>query len=433
VSSQEEPICILGGGLSGLSFAYFSGLKSVMFEKEDRLGGLCRSFNTNGIYHDIGPHIFFSKNRKQLDFLTSLTPMHKRRRSNRVFYKDRFVKYPFENELSALPEKDRDWCLNTFLNNPYANYDAKNMLMFFYRAFGEGITRAYLEPYNRKIWKFEPSFMDTQMTERIPSPPAEDIIVSASGVPTEGNLHQLYFYYPDNGGVESIIRSIAASCGDRLKSYTSTPVERVTCKKDGAFEIKASSKIYEFKHVISTIPIHELIRCIKPEPPADVKRALDELLYNSIHITVVNVDEDSLGDNFAVMVLQPDISFHRVSKIDFLGENYHLPGTSTIMTEITFREGDRFDIWDDEISELAVRDLEQIGFVPSNTVNFVETKSFKYAYVIYDINHRRNTDKVLGWLSSLGILSIGRFATFEYINMDAAVTLAKKTTDNLYL
>lgn len=423
---REKPICILGGGLSGLCFAYFSRFKSVMFEKEERLGGLCRSFDINGICCDIGPHIFFSRDKEALDFLTSLTPMHKRRRSNKIFYKDIFVKYPFENELSALPDEEKEWCLNTFLKNPYVDYDTPSMLMFFYKMFGEGITRAYLEPYNRKIWKFEPSFMDTQIVERIPEPQPHDIIASAEGISTEGYLHQLYFWYPNRDGTESIIRSIAKLCGEKLDSYTSTPLEKLRCKRDGSFIVTAGCKDYEFKHVVSTIPIQELVPCIEPGPPEDVKRAISSLKYNSIHITVVNTREDNLGDNFAVMVPQQNISFHRVSKPGFLGENYRLPNTSTIMAEITFRKGACFDMQKDDISELVVRDLQRIGFVPSSAVNSVETKSFKYAYVIYDLNHRRNTDKILAWLKSLGIMSVGRFAAFEYINMDKALTLAKK-------
>ena len=51
------------------------------------------------------------------------------------------------------------------------------MIQFFYKIFGEGITRTYLEPYNRKIWKFDPSFMDTQMVERIPKPPKMILLI----------------------------------------------------------------------------------------------------------------------------------------------------------------------------------------------------------------------------------------------------------------
>ena len=57
------------------------------------------------------------------------------------------------------------------------------MLQFFLVTFGEGITDLFLRPYNEKIWKFDPSMMDTQMVERIPKPPPEDIIRSARASP----------------------------------------------------------------------------------------------------------------------------------------------------------------------------------------------------------------------------------------------------------
>ena len=50
------------------------------------------------------------------------------------------------------------------------------MLQFFLKTFGEGITKTYLQPYNEKIWKYDPSFMDVQMVERIPKPPKEDVM-----------------------------------------------------------------------------------------------------------------------------------------------------------------------------------------------------------------------------------------------------------------
>ena len=81
------------------------------------------------------------------------------------------------------------------------------MLQFFLKNFGEGITRTYLEPYNRKIWKFDPTFMDTQMVERIPKPPKQDIIKSAKGINTEGYKHQLYFHYPIKNGIQSLFDS----------------------------------------------------------------------------------------------------------------------------------------------------------------------------------------------------------------------------------
>ena len=425
-AARNDPIAILGGGLSGLSFAHFCDGPAVIFEKEDRLGGLCRSFDAGGVVHDIGPHIAFSKNAEALNFLTGLTPMHQRRRSNRIFYAGRFIKYPFENELSALPQADRDWCLSSFLNNPYADYPAGNMLAFFYKTFGEGITRAYLEPYNRKIWKFEPMFMDLQMVERIPKPPAQDIIASAAGKSTEGYLHQLFFSYPDRGGTESMIRGLAERCGDRLTTHLNSPVERVAVNGDGTFQVTAGGVSHQFRRLVSTMPIGDLIARLNVPCPPDVQAAVDALRFNSIHITIVVATQDNIGDNFAVMVPDSSIMFHRLSKLDFLGDAYHQPGTTTLMAETTFRPGDRFDLPGEKISESVVADLDRIGFVPAGSVRRAETRSFKHAYVVYDLNHRANADKALAWLRSLGIESFGRFGSFEYMNMDAAVWQARE-------
>ncbi len=425
---NEQHIGILGGGLAGVSFAYFSGLPVTIIEKEDRLGGLCRTFDHDGIYYDIGPHIFFSKNEEILDFITRLVPMNRRKRSNKIFYKGRFVKYPFENELSALPEEDRDYCLDSFIENPYSDYDAHNMLMFFYKTFGEGITRTYLEPYNRKIWKYEPSFMDTQMVDRIPKPPVEDVIKSAKGISTEGYLHQLNFSYPEKHGTESMVKALVGLCGPRLVNVLSSPVEKVTVKKQG-FVVRASGKSYEFDTLVSSIPPQELLPRMEPSPPEDVMKACSMLRYNSIHITLVNTSDDLLGDNFAVMVPQPDISFHRLSKIDFLGSSYHRENSANLMVEITYRKGDRFDCPNDTIDAMVVEDLEKTGFSKASRVNSVKTLSFPYAYVIYDLNHRKNADKVLSWLASVGITSIGRFGLFEYYNMDKVVESTKSIVE----
>ena len=426
-SNDAAPVGLLGGGISALAFAHFCGQPAVIFEKEDRLGGLCRSFDCGGVAYDVGPHIFFSKNQEILDFLTGLTPMHKLRRSNKIFCEGRFVKYPFENELSALPQRERDWCLNSFLDNPYGEYPATSMLGFFYSTFGEGITRTYLEPYNRKIWKFEPSFMDLQMVERIPKPPPEDIIASAHGKATEGYLHQLHFSYPVRGGTESVVKALETLCGRRLTVHANCAVERVVKRPDGTFDVTAGGSTHRFERIVSAMPLHELVPRIEPPPPADVLAALRAMRYNSIHITVLQTEDDRLGDNFAVMVPRPDITFHRISKLDFLGESYHRPGTATLLAETTFRRGDRFDLPAQQISEMVAGDLEKIGFSSAAAIRHCETRTFPYAYVIYDLGHRRNTDLVLRWLASFGIKSFGRFGAFEYINTDEAVRRARET------
>src|SRR3989344_2067867 len=202
-----KKIGILGGGIAGLSLAHFLNEKSVaVLEKETRVGGLCRSYNAGGVVYDIGPHIMFSKNQAVLQFMTAIVPTNRIKRSNLIFLNGKYIKYPFENFLGQLKDKKAiDYCLNAFLHNPYKDMPAENMLAFFLKIFGEGITRTYLQPYNEKIWKFDPSMLDTQMVERIPKPPEEDIINSAKGKYSEGYLKKLFFYYPKKGGDQSMV------------------------------------------------------------------------------------------------------------------------------------------------------------------------------------------------------------------------------------
>lgn len=425
---SKSKIGILGGGVSSLAFSHFYEKKVSIIEKESTLGGLCRSFiDDDGVAWDIGPHITFSKNQEILEFIISLTEMNELKRSNRIIHDGRFIKYPFENDLSSLSDKDRDYCLNTFLDNPYENYPSTNMLEFFYEIFGEGITRLFLEPYNRKIWKYETSFMDKQMVERIPKPPPEDIIASAKGEQTEGYLHQLYFHYPEKGGFQTIVNSLAKKIENKAEVSLENKIVGINLSND--IEIVTDKQKFNFDKIISTIPIHELLPIINPEPPSEIMEALSKLKYNSIHITCLKVKGDWLGDNFAITVADPDIIFHRLSRLNFLGEHYAQRGYTNIMVETTFRKGLKEDLDHATLEDKIIKDLKSLDIVNVEKIENIFTNTFKYAYVIYDQNHRKNTDLVLDYLKSVNITPLGRFGTFEYINSDKAIELAKELAE----
>jgi protoporphyrinogen oxidase len=418
-----KPVGILGGGIAGLSLAHFIKTESFILEKENILGGLSRSFRMNGICYDIGPHIIFSKNKEILDLHTSLIETNRIRRSNQIFYKGRYIKYPFENDLSKLPEDEKNYCVKEFLSNPYENYKPENMLQFFLKTFGEGITRTYLQPYNEKIWKFDPSFMDTQMVDRIPKPPKEDIIKSANGIETEGYLHQLYFHYPKSGGFQTLVEAYRQKTQDKAQTVTSVHIDKLY-KRDKNWIVSTNKGVFETPLLVNTMPVHELFHYL--EAPSEIEDSLQKMKYNSIHIVIVQVKKDNIGDHFALYFSEKDTIFHRLSKLNFLGPEYCLPdGGSTLQLEITFRPDSYLgQLKPEEVSQKAVEDLIKISLIKKEDITGVEVRTFPYAYVIYDLEHRKNTDAVLQYLRSIGIQSAGRFAQFEYLNSDQ---VAEKT------
>lgn len=421
---------ILGGGVAGLSLASFLENQTIVLERESIVGGLSRSYRIDGIDYDLGPHIIFSKNKQVLDLHTSIIPTNKIRRSNQILYKGRLVKYPFENDLAKLPDNERDYCLKEFLTNPYEHYDAKNMLQFFLKTFGEGITRLYLQPYNEKIWKFDPSCMDTQMVERIPKPPKEDIIASANGIETEGYTHQLYFHYPTKGGFQTLVDAYAARAEAKGEVRRSVEIQAIE-GANGKWRIKTNQGVVEGEQLINCIPLHELF--VYLTPPAEVKHALDSLKYNAIHIVTLHAKKDRIGNHFAFYIPDADIMFHRLSKLNFLGENYSREnGASTLMAEVTFRPDSYLgNLSTAAIEQRIVDDLVKLNLIDREDVVSIQTRTTKYAYVIYDLDHRKNTDTVLDYLKSIGILCAGRFAEFEYLNTDGVVERTLKLAEKL--
>ena len=201
-------IGIVGGGLSGVSLQYFLKDRSEILEKENRIGGLCRTFVKNGFYYDIGGHILFSKNNDIINFIKKalVKNINYGRRKNEILLKKKYVKYPFENGLGQLDKEDIYECLLSFLKNDYPK--PANLKEWIYYTFGSGIADKYLIPYNEKIWKIPLEEIGLDWVQRIPKPPMEDIIKSAVGIETEGYQHQLHFYYPREGGIESLIKAL---------------------------------------------------------------------------------------------------------------------------------------------------------------------------------------------------------------------------------
>lgn len=416
---------ILGAGLAGISTAYFlqqQGCDRVtLLEKEDRPGGLCRTIRKGGYSYDIGPHILFSKDKEMLELaLSVLEEKNDLRRSNQILHKGRWVQYPFENDLSKLPKEDLEYCIAAFNNNPYENYEATNMLQFFLKTFGEGITNCYLRPYNEKIWKYDPVFMNTAMVERIPKPTKEEIRRSAAGETVDGYVHQLYFSYPTRGGIEAVPKGFLKKLRpDKCRVLTGRKVTKVEKTGNGFTVHTENGERYVAERLISTIPVQELSKAYAPAAEK-IKEQVAALRYNSIVVAFMRVPYDKCGDNFAFMSADKDVIFHRISKMDFLGAEYRHGQEATYVVEITYREGDGVSRLGEELLVGKIRaGMVAIGFAEKEKdVELIDIGKYEYAYVIYDLAHGKNMRAIRNFYEREGIVLNGRFGNFEYWNMD---------------
>ena len=150
------------------------GLQVEVMEKDSECGGLLKSFKKEGFTFDSGgAHIIYSKNKKTVDFMLKVLGQNffRKKRNNKIYFKDRFVKYPFENGLSGLPKQDNFECLYHYLNNNHRPQPT-NFREWIYYTFGKGIAEKYLIPYNEKIWNYPTEKMSLHWVEgRVPKPP----------------------------------------------------------------------------------------------------------------------------------------------------------------------------------------------------------------------------------------------------------------------
>ena len=410
---------VLGGGLSGLVVGGHRGHHYEVLEAGTRPGGHCQSLLEDGYTFDVGgPHILFSRNEEILAQIYRQLGdnVAQRRRDNRICYKGRLVKYPFENGLYDLEPQDRFECLYHYLHNDYP--PPTNFKEWMYHVFGRGIAEKYMIPYNEKIWNIAAEHMAIDWVDgRVPRPPVEDVIKAAVGVVTEGYTHQLNFGYPKAGGIEALPRAYARLCPHLTLNFRVATVWRdhdKWCVSDGL-------RVKTYDQIVSTIPIEDLIDAL-PETPEAIRCAVRELRYNSLTVVMIGAVCAAPLPYTALYVPDPALVFHRLSfPLNFTAEGAPA-GHMAVAAEITTNAGDGIhELSDAQISRRVINELDTIGIIRPADVTFCRVHRTRQAYVVRTFDYREKLSRALGYLNKLGIVSVGRNAEFEYINMDEAI------------
>ena len=421
---------ILGGGLSGLTLARLlqeQGEEVVVLEAQPNYGGLCRSKTDQGFTFDTGgSHIIFSRDGEVLAFMRRMIAGNEQRnnRTTKIFYKQQFVKYPFENGLSDLPQEDRFFCINEFIKTLIAVEKGEipapvNFREWIYYTFGNGIAECYMIPYNEKIWKYPTDKMSLHWVDgRIPRPPVEDIIKSAIGIETEGYTHQAVFSYPLDGGIKALVRAIARPIEPCIK--TGFRVTSIT-KSGGIWQISNGGERIQADQCICTMPVQHLLSCLDGVP-REVKNAADALKYNSLVCVNIGINGSVPGISWLYV---PDPAVGRTNRISFpSGYSRHAApdGCSAILAEITHQPGDDVaDMTNDELISEVVDMLQSIQILHKDQIVYSSVQRQPFAYVVYDLDYQKNIAIVKAYCKEIGIPLVGRFAQFEYLNMDGCI------------
>lgn len=419
-------LAIIGAGPSGLALGLFLEKPCDILEAQSHVGGHTSSLVSQGFTFDYGPHILFSRDKPILDFVVATLGDNVSlcRRNNKVSFKNRLIKYPFENDLNSLALEDNYECIHHFLFNPYKEQYVLpvNMKEWFLKTFGEGICSRYLFPYNEKVWNIPIEQLSMSLADRIPNPPPEDILKSALGYNTEGYVHQLYYHYPKTGGYQAICESWKKALTVRYQFK----VDKIQWINGKIRLINTQGETKDYSEIVSTMPIHELIDKIDIPLPEAIQQAIDQLIINPMILISFGVKGIDPNQYTAVYFPEPEFLVNRISYPCTFSENNGPKEHWSLQAEITCAKGaDTWKLSDAEILEHTKQNLQLRNLLPSDgQIVLSRVDRVPHAYVVYDLNYEENANKVRSWCASKGIHLLGRFSYFEYVNVDMAVARA---------
>jgi protoporphyrinogen oxidase len=121
----------------------------------------------------------------------------------------------------------------------------------------------------------------------------------------------------------------------------------------------------------------------------------------------------------------PDPAIGRTNRISFpSGYSRHVApeGCGAILAEITHQPGDEVSRMSDEELTVEVTDmLHKMHILKKDQIVYSSVERQPFAYVVYDLDYQKNIALVREYFTSIGLPLIGRFAQFEYLNMDGCI------------
>ena len=411
-------IPILGAGLAGLSAARNLRGDHVILEKDTRVGGLCKSVSIEGFIFDYAPHILFTKDDHIRALFEDLLEGNilKHTREAFIYLQGAFARYPFEVNLNNLPKDVIKECIDGVLNRKAI--EATNFEEWIYSTFGDGIAKHYMLPYNRKIWKYDLSKMNIDwISGRVPSPSVEEMKEGAAGTLKRDYGSNAEFMYPEHGGIGALAKQLSKGLN------VSTGSDVVEIRPSGTdvevrYEREGETREISAEKVLSSIPLPDLVDILH-DPPEEVVKAAGALVYNSLVCVNIGVRTPEIIDKHWLYFPEDDLIFNRISFPMNFSEHTTPGDASSLLVEVTHREN---SVELKNIRDRVLDDLIKTGILEEeDEIVVCDTSAFKYAYVIYDLDHAKNVGIIHDYLESVNLVPIGRFGEWEYFNMDKAL------------
>ena len=229
-------ILIIGGGPTGLGAAHrlneLGHHNWKLLERSEQFGGLASTVKDDqGFLWDLGGHVLFSHYAYFDTLLEDLLgdSWFYHIREAWIWTRERWIPYPFQNNLWRLPPDDLEKCIAglRMLQKQPPVQEIKTFDDWFVGSLGEGIADVFMRPYNFKVWAYPPDELSAGWVgDRVATTDFEKILKNVESETDDVSWGpNSTFRFPASGGTGSIWSELAS----RLPEENLLSATTVTC------------------------------------------------------------------------------------------------------------------------------------------------------------------------------------------------------------
>ena len=435
----EAPTIVVGAGPAGLTAAWELarlGQPAAVFEMDRVVGGISRTVEHRGYRFDIGGHRFFTKVPEVLALWREVLDgdLLERPRLSRIYYGGSFFDYPLRplRALAGLGPVEAVRVLASYLAAQVAPHpEERSFEEWVVNRFGRRLYEIFFKTYTEKVWGIPCDEIDAAWAaQRIKD---LDLLTALKHalLPGRGWGGEVVttlidrFLYPRLGPGQMwerlrdlvVERGVAVEMESRVVTvhHAGGRIEAVTV--EGA----AGRRRVPAAHVVSSMPLPELVRCLDPAAPPDVVRAASRLRFRDFLTVVLVVDRAEVFPDNWIYVHEPRVRVGRIQNFkNWSPEMVPDPATTALGLEYFVQAGD--ELWaapDAELVARATREIASLGLVDPGEVIDGTVVRMPKAYPVYDREYRAALAAVRGWLDGLDNLHpVGRNGQHRYNNQD---------------
>ncbi|MDX1623922.1 MAG: FAD-dependent oxidoreductase [Gemmatimonadota bacterium] len=435
---------VVGAGPAGLATAHElaeRGLPAVVLERDDMVGGIARTVEYEGYRFDLGGHRFFTKSAEiqRLWERTLGEDFLVRPRLSRIHYRNRFFHYPLRplDALTKLGVVESARVLASYARARMVPHpEERTFEQWVVNRFGRRLFEIFFETYTEKVWGIPCSEISADWAaQRIKNldlaSAVKNALFDGSG-DRKGRSDEVVttlidrFHYPRLGPGMMWETWRDRVEGEGIQTTLESEVVRLHHRGSRVHAVdvlhgSGSEERVAGDHFVSTMPLRDLVRGMRPAAPPAVRAAAERLGYRDFLIVVLIADvEDLFPDNW-IYIHSPDVRVGRIQNFkNWSPEMVPDPTTTSLGLEyFVERGGELWSAADEELLTLGAAEASMLGLLdPSRVVDGTVVR-LPDAYPVYDAASRAAVAEIRSWLGGFeNLYTIGRNGQHRYNNQD---------------